>query len=237
MSLRVASYRIASVLAMTLPMTAHASDHWGGSVAAVSDYTYRGISQTRGAAALQAGAYRAFGEDWSFGVWVSSVDLGWIDASYELDATLTRSWLLGEHWSAQVSYTHYFYPRERRDYDYDELAASLTYRDRITATVALIPNASLYGQGAMAWKKRAASYELAMLQPLGERWSFIAGAGHYDLHEAFRTGYWFWSTGFAFTWQAVQLELVRIDTDDAAVRLFGYQRAGSRWSAGLTWKF
>jgi uncharacterized protein (TIGR02001 family) len=236
MLLRELACRCVSVLAMALSMTAHAADGWGGSIGAVSDYAHRGISQTRGASALQGGAYLELPNGWSVGVWASNMDLGWTDAAYEIDANLTRSWLLAERWSAQMSYTHYFYPGEHGDYDYDEWTASLTYRDRVTATVGMSPNASLFSYGTVR-KKRAVSYELTLLQPIGERWSITGGAGHYDIDGGLGSGYWFWSTGLAFSWQAMQLDLVRIDTDDAALRLFGYERAGSRWSAALTWKF
>lgn len=217
---------------------AYGGERWGGSIAAVSDYAYRGISQTRGAPALQLGLHRELGSGWSIGGWGSNVDFGrWSRATYELNGTLTRVWTPAEDWLAQVTYTHYFYTDERSDYDYDELIASLSYRQRVRATVAWSPNVSLYSRGATAWEKPASSYELTLLQPMGPRWSLTAGAGHYDLSELFDDGYWYWSAGLAFAWESLQIDIVHIGTDDTARRLFDDDSAGSRLSAGLTWKF
>ena len=215
-----------------------AADRWGGSVAALSDYVTRGLSLTRGDPAAQVSVYRQFGTGWSIGGAASTVDLGdWIDATHELSATLARSWTLGERWSAYASYTRYIYPGERGDYDYGEWTASLSYRSSFTATFALFPDASIYSRGRTAWRENAMSFELATLQPVTERWSWLAGVGYYELPRPFDTGYWFWSAGFAFAWNALRLDLVHIDTGSTATRLFGSERAGNRWSAALMWTF
>lgn len=243
---RIAALYACAAIACTSSGAVHAEDAWGGTVAAVSDYVYRGISQTRGAPTLQIGAYKQFGDRWSAGIWGSTVDFGrWVDATYELNATLVRAWPLGEHWSAQTSYTRHIYLGDRNDYgpdddydfgyDYDEWLASLTYRDRVTATIAFSP--SSYRAGMTARRTDSISYELTLLQPLSALWSFTAGAGHLDLRESFGSGYWFWSAGFAFCWESLQLEVLRIDTDSAAERLFGEERSSGRWTAALTWNF
>jgi len=237
--MRVTSARLACIaLAFAASAAARAGDLWGGSIGAVSDYVYRGISQTRGKPALQLGVYRDLGSGWSIGAWSSPVDYGErIDASYELDLSLTRSWLLANQWSARVAYTHYFYPGERGDYDYDEWVASLTYRDRLTATVAVSPNRSLYAYRHTAWRELATSYELAAVQPLSARWSITGGAGYYDLRELFGTGYWFWSFGLVFAWEGLQLDILHIATDSTAEHLFGEEQAGRRFSASVVWRF
>lgn len=214
-----------------------AEDPWGGSVVAVSDYASRGLSLTRGDPALQAGVFRRVGA-WSLGAAASTVDLGdWVDASYELSANLTRTWALGEAWSVYAAYTRYLYPGEYGEYDYSEWTGSLSYRNLVTATLAYFPDATFASRGMPSEPDDAMSYELATLQPLTERWSFLAGLGYYELPDRFDTGYWFWSTGFAFSWNALQVDLVHIDTDSKAVQLFGSERAGNRWSAALMWKF
>ena len=241
---RVAALYACAAIACCSAVAAHAEDTWGGTVAAVSDYVYRGISQTRGAPTLQIGAYKQFGDRWSAGIWGSTVDFGdWVDATSELNATLVRAWPLGERWFAQTSYTRHIYLGDRSgydhdydyDYDYDEWLASLTYRDRVTATIAFSP--SSYRVGMTAGRTDSISYELTLLQPLNALWSFTAGAGHLDLREPFGSGYWFWSAGFAFCWESLQLEVLRIDTDTGAEQLFGEERSGGRWTAALIWNF
>jgi uncharacterized protein (TIGR02001 family) len=226
------------IVVYLLAPPALSSERWGGAVAAVSDYAYRGISQTRGAPALQVGLYRELPGGWSVGAWGSNVDFGrWNDTTYELNAHLTCFWSLADDWSAQLTYTRYFYTDQRAGYDYDELLASLTYRQRVTATIAWSPNVSLYSPGTMAWERQATSYELTVLQPIGPRWSLTAGAGHYDLTDLFDDGYWYWSAGIAFAWDSLQLDIVHIGTDHTARRLFVEDTTGSRLSAGLTWRF
>lgn len=231
--------RGALLLLALFPLSAAAeSERWGGSIAALSDYVARGLSQTRGEPALQVGAYRLLGGGWSLGGAASSVDLGdSIGARYELSANLTHAWALGEHWSAYVSYTRYIYPGERSDYDYGEWSGSLSYRNLVTATFAFLPDTTIYSHGITARRANSMSIELAAFQPVTERWSILAGVGHYELPDAFDTGYWFWSAGLAFSWNALRMDLVHIDTDANALRLFGPDRAGNRWSAALMWKF
>jgi uncharacterized protein (TIGR02001 family) len=241
---RIAAAYACAAIACGSPAAAHADDTWGGNLAAVSDYVYRGISQTRGAPTLQIGAYKQFGDRWSAGIWGSNVDFGdWDAATYEINATLVRAWPLAERWVAQTSYTRHIYVGERSGYgqhyddDYDEWLASLTYRDRMTATIGFSPGFSPYGADMATGRTDAISYELTLLQPFGELWSFTAGAGHLDLRESLGTGYWFWSTGVALSWQSLQIEVLRIDTDARAERLFGEERSRGRWTASLMWNF
>lgn len=218
------------------PITA-AADRWGGSIAAMSDYVSHGLSHSDAHPALQAGAYRAFGRYWSLGGSIASVDLGdWIGASYEVSANLTRTFPLGENWSIDASYARYFYPNARYDYDYGEWSIALSYRDWLRATAALYPDSADYLQSAAVWHEGASALDIALLQPINERWSWLAGLGYHDPSNAAH-GYWFWSAGLVFSWSALQLDILHIDTDDTAVRLFGSERAGSRLSAALTWKF
>lgn len=230
---------VLSTISLLLVHPAGARDDLGGSIAVTTDYIYRGISQTRGNPAIQGGIQLQSPAGWSVGVWSSSVDFGSrFSPSHEIDLHAARSWSLGPDWSAQLGLTHYEYPDDRgASYDYDELLASLSFQQRITASVSWSPNLSRFAAGTLARKRRALSYEVTLLQPLSAHWSLCAGAGHYDLRDLFGTGYWFWNAGVTFNWDALQIDLSRIDTDTTAERLFGYQASGSRWTAALTWRF
>ena len=105
-------------------------------------------------------------------------------------------------------------------YDYDEVSASVSYQQRATASVSWSPNTSKHTYWGFVWDRQALAYELSLLQPLHPRWSAYAGVGYYDLHDLVDTGYWYWSTGLAFTWQGMQVDLLHIDTDSTASRLF-----------------
>jgi uncharacterized protein (TIGR02001 family) len=222
-----------------LPSPVQASEAWAGSIAIATDYIYRGISQTRGEPALQGGLQLQTPSGWSAGLWGSTVDFhSRRGPTYEIALHATRAWSLGPDWSTQLSAAHHEYPNEARtDYDYDELTASLSFQQRVTASVAWSPNTSRYGDGRMAANRRALSYEMTVLQPLNAYWSLSAGAGHYDLRDLFGIGYWFWNAGIAFSWDTLQVDLLHIDADATAERLFGYSASGDRWTAAFTWRF
>lgn len=214
---------------------AHAGD-LSGSVAVTTDYIYRGLSQTAGQPAAQAGVQLHSSSGWNAGMWGSSVDFqNGSGVAYELDLHAGYAWSLSPDWSMSLGYVHYAYLNDDDSgYDYDEVNASLSYQQRATASIAWSPNTSKHTYWGFISEKQALAYELSLLQPLYTRWSLCAGVGYYDLHDLVDTGYWYWSTGVSFNWQGMQLDLLHIDTDSTAARLFD---GGSRWTAALTWRF
>jgi uncharacterized protein (TIGR02001 family) len=220
--------------------TALAADHWGGSVAVTTDYIYRGISQSGEQPAGQAGLQFQSASGWNAGIWGSSVDFGSNGggSAYEVDLHAGYAWSLNPSWSAQANMVHYAYLRDDDSrYDYDELSASISFQQRVTASVAWSWNTSRRSLRGAAWERQALAYELALLQPLHPHWSLSAGVGYYDLQDLFDTGYWFWSTGITFNWQGMQVDLLHIDTDSTARRLFGPDKTRGRWTAALSWRF
>jgi uncharacterized protein (TIGR02001 family) len=224
---------------------AQSQDALGGSLVATTDYIYRGLSQSAGRPAMQGGIHYRFGDGWVLGAWASTVDLNpGPTASFELDAYLMRSWVFNADWDARVGVTHYAYPNDPRQvtYDYDEATASLSFRRRLTASVTWSPNTSrrayIHGRGFVtAIDRTPMSSEATFLQPVTESWSLNAGAGYYDIHDLFETGYWYWNTGIVYSRGALQLDVSRIDSENIAADLFSYRAAGSRWSAAVTWRF
>jgi uncharacterized protein (TIGR02001 family) len=233
---RVTCIVVATVSGWLLPALPASAGDVSGSLAVTTDYLYRGVSQTAGKPAAQAGVQFHSPDGWNVGAWGSSVDFqNGAGIAYELDLHAGYSWSLSPDWSAQLGYVHYGYLDDNdAGYDYDEVNASISYQQRATASVAWSPNTSKHTYWGFISEKRALAYELSLLQPLDPRWSLCAGVGYYDLSDLVDTGYWYWSTGVAFTWQGMQVDLLRIDTDSTAARLFD---GGSRWTAALTWRF
>jgi uncharacterized protein (TIGR02001 family) len=231
----IVRWTVAGCLLAALPATAA---DVSGSVAVTTDYIYRGTSQTAGQPAAQAGIQLHSVNGWNAGLWGSSVDFNNSPGiAYELDLQAGYSWSLNRDWSVQTSYVHYAYLNDNDSgYDYDEISASVSFQQRATASVSWSPNTSKPTRWGFVSEREAFAYELSMLQPLPSRWSLFAGVGYYDLHDLADTGYWYWSTGLAYTWQGMQLDLLHIDTDSTGERLFG-ARAGSRWTAALSWRF
>jgi uncharacterized protein (TIGR02001 family) len=221
----------------------HAQDSWGGSLAITNDYRVRGISQTRGAPALQGGLHARWNDAWIAGIWASTIDrTRGPSATTEVDAYLGFAWQLVPDWDARLTYTHYWYPNDpaRVRYDYDEVSASITWRGQIAATVSWSPNTAYFGYDEYRWSaQRAASmsYELTALQPLTASLSLVAGVGYNDLQRLFGYGYWYWNAGFSYSMGPVRLDIARIDTDATAEHLFGSTATDAGWTAALSWRF
>jgi uncharacterized protein (TIGR02001 family) len=217
--------------------SAHAQQQWSGSIGAATDYIYRGVTQSQGQPAIQGGI-QISGSDWSAGLWGSGVNLNREGGAggYELNLHATRAWSWGPDWVATLGVTHYEYLDDAGalDYDHDEISASLSFQQRLTASIAWSPNTTRYQHTVV--QGRATAYELTFQQPLSPRWSFFAGAGHYDLRDLIDEGYSYWSAGLSFNWSAVQIDAAHIGADRSAERLFGYL-AGSRWTGALTVRF
>lgn len=111
-----------------------------GNVALVSDYRFRGWSQTNTEAAIQGGFDVDFGSGFSAGVWGSSIDFGGVGDSMELDLYAGYGSSFGEgdnEVSYDFGYIYYGYPgadevmlsdTNKPEYDYQEIYANIGYR-------------------------------------------------------------------------------------------------------------
>jgi uncharacterized protein (TIGR02001 family) len=116
--------------ALVLASPAHAQDSpvsFTGSVAVVSDYTFRGISQTLEDPAIQGGVTGAGGPVY-LGVWGSNVDFGEADpedrATAEIDVLGGVKMPLGVV-DADLNFTYYAYPGTGDSYEYNFLEFAL----------------------------------------------------------------------------------------------------------------
>lgn len=102
----------ALAIALALPWTAHADLAFNAS--AVSDYRYRGISQTRLRPALQAGVDYSHDSGFYAGAWAST--LRWVrdgggDGRVELDLYTGLKGTWGDGWGYDLGVLRYQYPR------------------------------------------------------------------------------------------------------------------------------
>jgi uncharacterized protein (TIGR02001 family) len=241
--------RLCLIFALTLIASCvHAEAQFGGSLAGTTDYAYRGVSQTRGKAAIQGDLHYETSTQfsgnstsrWTMGLWASTMDLNpGPGPTLEIDTWLGRNWTFAEDWDVSLRYTHYFYPNDPRplSYDYDELMASVGFRSRLYATVSWSPDASRYSKTMAAKDRSAVSYELAAVQPLARHLSLAGGLGYYDLSTLFDHGYWYYNASLTYSLDPVALSVAYIGTDHQARELFGYQSTGNRWALTALWRF
>jgi uncharacterized protein (TIGR02001 family) len=97
-------------------------------IGAVSNYIWRGQSQTDNGPAIQGGLDYAHESGFSAGTWISNVDFGDGDeTNYEWDLYAGFGGDINDDLSYAFKLTYYAYP-DGRDLDFSEIGASTTYK-------------------------------------------------------------------------------------------------------------
>jgi uncharacterized protein (TIGR02001 family) len=239
-------YRVRLWIALALAYGA-AGGAWaqgsvGGSLDLTSDYIYHGLSESHGDPAVQGDIhYRsdsggAATENF-IGLWGSTISRAASGGTFELNAYLGRTFLINSDSSATLTYVHYAYPDDhgRPRYDYDELAASWAYQDRVFATIAWTPDTARYSERGLGRCCRVLSYDVAVHQSLGHAFTLSGALGYDELDGA--SGYAYWNGGVAYAIGSWQLDLSYFAMQRRAVNLYGYVVAGNRVVGTLVWRF
>ncbi|MTW20337.1 TorF family putative porin [Allochromatium palmeri] len=119
---------------------AEGSNPISANIGVVSNYIWRGQSQTNNGPAIQGGLDYAHESGFSAGTWVSNVDFD-DDTNYELDVYGGFGGSINDDLSYEFNLIYYGYP-DGRDLDFSEIGASTTYK-WLTAGIAY----TIYGQG------------------------------------------------------------------------------------------
>jgi uncharacterized protein (TIGR02001 family) len=209
----------------------------GGSLGLASDDVFRGVTQSDGQPSPQVDLHAIVGP-WYGGVSAEDVRRDDGRAGAELIGYLGMQQPLGDDWTGRVTLRHYDYPGNhyRTRYDYDELGLSLSWRERIVATVIASPDTysrdylGNYGSG------KAFCYELVGRQPLPAAFAVVAGVGYYDLRQQIGAGYAYWSAGVERRWRSWAFDLRYVGTDATARDRF-QDDAGNRVVASAFWLF
>lgn len=161
-----------------------------GGVAAMSDYVWRGVSQTQEDPALQAEINLEHRSGLYAGLWASSIDFtaaGEEDdgIDYELDGYIGWAGELRPGLELDLVLTRAAYPGARRGYDYDytELEGTLSFAEHYHVGLAYSPD--IFGLGGKGYY-----WNLGGEWPLGESgFGLKAQVGHYDLHDPLGDSY------------------------------------------------
>jgi uncharacterized protein (TIGR02001 family) len=217
-----------------------ADESWSGTIAATTDYVFRGVSQTSGGAALQGSLNYRSPSGWFAGAWVSNVDPypGYVNSA-EVNVYAGLGWALGSEWTARATYARYLYAWDSRpaSYDYGEFSLTLGFEDRIAATISYQPDSTQYADPGYVHNRPAAAYELTGRWPLPRNLALTSGVGYYDLTRLYRVGYWSGSAGASYAYRRFELDVVRFFCDPAVRRLFENDSADRRWVATAIWRF
>lgn len=185
-----------------------------GNVGFVSDYTFRGISQTREGPALQGGVDYSHPSGLYVGVWGSNIDFNDTDrADLEVDSYAGYSYTY-EQWTLDGRFTYYAYPGAKvaLDYDYYELGGSLTYDfgiPKVTGSVNYSPD--YFGESGTG-----IYYSLSTKVPLVYGFGLNGKIGRQSIDDAARFGYpsyTDWSAGVTYDWRGFTVGLQYVDTN------------------------
>jgi uncharacterized protein (TIGR02001 family) len=213
---------------------------WGATVAVTSDYVLRGVSQSYGGAALQAGLSYRSPNGWFAGGWASNADpYPFYSDVAEINAYAGYAWTIDRDFSARASYTRYFYAFDRRPrpYDYGELSVTLGFRDLLAATVSYEPDTVRYATPGYRHGKPSASYELNGRLPLRWNLALTGSVGYYDLKHLYGVGYWSGGAGASWSRGRLALDLTHFFSDGTVYRLYDEATADGRWVATASWRF
>ena len=121
--------RILKAMAAALLLTTGvANAQVSGTVTAVSDYDFRGITQTAGDPALQGSIDYAHGSGWYIGAWASNVDFGnCCDENIEIDYYTGFAGGADDGIGWDVGLIYYSYPGTNISIDFAEIYGSLSY--------------------------------------------------------------------------------------------------------------
>lgn len=213
---------LVSLAALALPTVAFAQDssilpgEFSGNVGFVSDYTYRGISQTDEKAAIQGGIDWSHDSGFHLGVWGSNVDFNEtppVDgASAEIDVYGGWGNSIGP-FSYDIGFIYYAYPGADSNLEYDFVEGTLSGGYTITegldvgAFYAYSPD--FFGTVDEAhYLEGQASYSFDVGVPV----TLAATVGHQWLEGA-AVDYTNWSTTASFDLDSFTLGVSYRDTD------------------------
>jgi uncharacterized protein (TIGR02001 family) len=219
-----------------------AGERFGGTLAVTTDYVLRGVSQTAGGAAVQAGASYRDETGWFLGAWASNVEAHpRRERATETNFYAGYGFRVSSEWNARVSYTRYLYVDDPRpvSYDYGEVALTVGYQDWLAATLSFQPDSKRFAASGYGYadNEPAAGYEVSVRWPLRGALALTAGAGYYDLTRLFGVGYWSGNAGLSYVRGPLQLDVTLFSTDATGRRLFGDTAADGRWVATVVWHF
>lgn len=188
-----------------------------GNVGFVTDYTFRGVSQTSEAPAVQGGFDYAHPSGGYVGIWASSIDFGDAQAGTEIDYYAGYSKEIGGGVTADGGVIYYQYPGARDDLNYDfyEVYGGISYDAQIggqeVATDASISYSPDYfgGSGEGYYLKAGAS------TPVGNGFTLDGHLGYQFIEDEDTFGlpdYADWSIGLAYELEGFELKAQYIDT-------------------------
>ena len=205
----LAALLLAPAVSFAQEAAAEEESNFSWNFGAVSDYVFRGVSQSNREMAIQGGVDYAFGDSGVYvGTWASTVDYGEADApDYEADFYVGYNTDLGEKFNLDLMAVRYTYYGEQNDFgsiDYNEFITKLEMKNVATLTVGYTDD---YGNSG----EDATYANLGNSWDLGKDYTLSAGFGRIfdDANGSFND----WNVGISKSISNVEFGLNYYDTN------------------------
>lgn len=207
MNKKLITLAVAGALAAPALVMAEEASPLTFNVGVVSDYLFRGISQTHGGPAIQGGADYAFSNGLYVGAWASSIS--WVknwtgDGSLEIDVYGGYKGSISPDLGFDVGYITYNYPGKGpanaglANPNTQELYAALSYK-WLTAKYSYATSSHFvgwYGGAALNENTRGSDYlELNANYDMGDGWTLIGHIGTQKIKSNSPASYTDWKVG------------------------------------------
>lgn len=193
---------------------------FSGDVTVMSDYMFRGVSQTMSAPALQ-GSLTVEHESGLYGyLWASTVDFTESPdpddgVSLEVDLELGYFHQISDRAAVSVAWTRYFFPNINPglEYDYDEWLGTLLVDERHGLNVG-------YSRDVFAEGLPGVFYAVTSGFDLTEKTGIDLELGYYDLDRAYDTSYGYAEIALVGSAQFLDWRLSYFSVSDEAADVF-----------------
>ena len=236
----------ACVALAAIPVRCAIAASLGGEVSVTSDYIYRGLSESRGHAAVQIDLHASSAAGTFVGAWASTRDRKLDpEANYEVELYLGHRFNFTSAWSTTLTAVSYSYVGDTKEMsnDFQEVSAAVSYLDRWTFSLSAAPNIMRYWRYRRAGRTAAYTADTAGQWLLSEGLFLTGGAGYYYYFSApisrlpGGAGYGYANVGFAFERQGWRLDVGYFVTQKRAELLSAYPTADNRIAGTLSWHF
>ena len=187
------------------------ADELHGYLTFVSDYVFRGVSQSNEDPTVQAGLDYLNPTGVFAGLFAAHTDFpanafGSDRGPVELDAYVGYSRAAGREWSWDIAALRYDYTDSTGfDYSYNELAANLHFRDILRLGATVSDNAA--ASGASGW-----TAEIELRRSLSDRFQVSGSLGNYAFERPDWSDYRYWDLGVSAVFGPVTFDVRYFDT-------------------------
>jgi uncharacterized protein (TIGR02001 family) len=180
----------------------------------VSDYLFRGVSQTDEDPAIQAAFDYAHESGFYAGIWGSNVDFG--DTGVEYDTYIGFNHAFNDTLTGDIQLVRYNYSGLDADFEYNELIAKLTVNGMITGVLG-------YSNDVFNSDETGIYYGLTGSFELPNEFKLNANVGLYDLDDAVagEDSYVDYGIGISRAFGPAEFSLGYYGTNDDGETLFG----------------